>query len=381
MKRNIWRKTISISFCILIGFICGMLVINHIDLSKGVDKKVVQTIYELLILFFCIYVQIIIHEAGHLIFGLASGYKFVSFRLLSFIWIKEKEKIKFKRLSLEGTAGQCLMSPPDIVDGKFPVILYNLGGSIMNIIISIFVLIIYFIIGYIPFWSTGLFTFAVIGITFAILNGIPMHMGMVDNDGYNVLSLIRNNTALHSFWVQLKVNEQISNGVRLKDMPDEWFVLPKDKEMKNNMNATIGVLACNRLMDKQKFEEANILIKHFLEIDSGMVGIHRNLMICDYIYCELISGSYEKATTLFNREQKKFMKSMKKFPAVLRTEYSYVLLAEKDIVKAKNIKKYFEKYTVFYPYSGDVESERTLIDIADKYFNRNLSKEKTTIII
>lgn len=376
MKRNIWRRTISISFCILIGFICGMLVVNHIDLSNGVDKKVVQTIYELLILFFCIYVQIIIHEAGHLIFGLASGYKFVSFRLLSFIWIKEKEKIKFKRLSLEGTAGQCLMSPPDIGDGKFPVILYNLGGSIMNIIISIFVLIIYFIIGYIPFWSTGLFTFAVIGITFAILNGIPMRMGMVDNDGYNALSLIRNNTALHSFWVQLKVNEQISNGVRLKDMPDEWFVLPKDKEMKNSMNATIGVLACNRLMDKQKFEEANILIKHFLEIDSGMVGIHRNLMICDYIYCELISGNYEKVITLFNREQKKFMKSMKKFPAVLRTEYSYVLLAEKDIVKAKNIKKYFEKYTVFYPYSGDVESERILIDIADRYFNSNLSKEK-----
>lgn len=227
MKRNIWRKTISISFCILIGFICGMLVINHIDLSKGVDKKVVQTIYELLILFFCIYVQIIIHEAGHLIFGLASGYKFVSFRLLSFIWIKEKEKIKFKRLSLEGTAGQCLMSPPDIVDGKFPVILYNLGSSIMNIIISIFVLIIYFIIGYIPFWSTGLFTFAVIGITFAILNGIPMRMGMIDNDGYNALSLTRNNTALYSFWVQLKVNEQMSKGVRLKDMPDEWFVLPK----------------------------------------------------------------------------------------------------------------------------------------------------------
>lgn len=376
MKRNIWRRIISISFCILIGFICGMLVVNHIDLSKGVDKKGVQAIYELLILFLCIYVQIIIHEAGHLIFGLASGYKFVSFRLLSFIWIKEKEKIKFKRLSLEGTAGQCLMSPPDIVDGKFPVILYNLGGSIMNIIISIFALIIYFIIGYIPFWSTGLFTFAVIGITFAILNGIPMRMGMIDNDGYNALSLTRNNTALHSFWVQLKVNEQMAKGVRLKDMPDEWFVLPKDKEMKNSMNATIGVFACNRLIDKHKFEEANMLIAHLLEIDSGMVRIHRNLIICDYMYCELISGNYEKATILFNREQKKFMESMKKFPAVLRTEYSYVLLAEKDIIKAKNIKKYFEKCTVFYPYSSDVESERTLIDIADKYFNNNLSKEK-----
>ena len=34
------------------------------------------------------YLHIILHEGGHLVAGLASGYKFVSFRIGSVLWIK-----------------------------------------------------------------------------------------------------------------------------------------------------------------------------------------------------------------------------------------------------------------------------------------------------
>ncbi|MBO5413517.1 MAG: hypothetical protein J6A29_04410, partial [Clostridia bacterium] len=55
------------------------------------------------------YLHTIIHEAGHLVFGLLSGYKFVSFRIGNIMLIKIKNKLKFKKFSLLGTAGQCLM--------------------------------------------------------------------------------------------------------------------------------------------------------------------------------------------------------------------------------------------------------------------------------
>lgn len=50
-------------------------------------------------------------------------------------------------------------------------------------------------------------------------NGIPMRLGTVDNDGYNAFSIRKNSASMRAFRVQLKVNEQIAKGVRIKDMP------------------------------------------------------------------------------------------------------------------------------------------------------------------
>ena len=61
---------------------------------------------------------------------------------------------------------------------------------------------------------------------------------------------------------------------------------------------------------------------------------------------------------MLDKEQKKFMKSMKNFPSVLRTEYVYALLCEKDTVKADKVKNQFEKCAKTYPYQNDVQSER-----------------------
>ena len=69
------------------------------------------------------------------------------------MWLKENGKIKFKKFSLAGTGGQCLMVPPEIVDGKIPVFLYNMGGAFMNIIISLISLVLFFIFTNFPFLS------------------------------------------------------------------------------------------------------------------------------------------------------------------------------------------------------------------------------------
>ena len=40
--------------------------------------------------------QVILHEAGHLICGLVSGYRFVSFRIFSLTWIRQGGKVRMK---------------------------------------------------------------------------------------------------------------------------------------------------------------------------------------------------------------------------------------------------------------------------------------------
>ena len=369
-KKLVCQQYIGMVFAMLIGVVCGVLMVLYFNQST-VDAPLHQGILSLAGLFLGMYVALffhmILHEAGHLVFGLLTGYKFSSFRIASFIWLKENGKIKLKRISIAGTGGQCLMIPPDIKDGKMPLVLYNLGGSIINIIIGALFLIGYWFCADVPFLSTLFVIFAVVGFMTAIMNGIPMRMGTVDNDGYNAFALTKNKEAVEAFWVQLKVVEQSSKGFRLKDLPAEWFTVPTDEAMKNSMVATRGVFACNRLMDEERFEEADALMAHLLEIDSGIVGLHRDLLMCDRVYMELIrENRREVIENMLTKEQKKFMKSMKRFPTVLRTQYALALLFERDAAKAETIQNEFEKVAKTYPYSQDIESERELIEIAKR---------------
>lgn len=367
-KKIQWQQYIAVVFFMLIGALCGVLMAQYIDKNAQPDTSGWGNLFSLACLFvgmyIAIFIQLIIHEAGHLVFGLLSGYKFSSFRIFGFMWVKENEKIRLRRLSIAGTGGQCLMSPPDVKDGKLPLVLYNLGGSLMNVIASALLFVLYIFTKNIPFLSVMLLMCAIVGIVIAIMNGVPMRLGTVDNDGYNAFSLTRNSEAMRSFWIQMKVNEQLTKGVRLKDMPDEWFVVPSDEAMKNSMVVVMGIFACNRLMDKQDFPEADKLMEHIMSIDSGVVGLHRSLMVCDRMYIEMISENRKEIIDgMLTKEQKQFMKQMKKFPSVLRTEYVLALLHDKDNEKAEQIKTLFEKCAKSYPYQNDVESERELMDI------------------
>ena len=101
-----------------------------------------------------------------------------------------------------------------------------------------------------------------------------------------------------------------------------------------------------------------------------MALVHRNLMICDEIYCKAILGSSkEDIDLLLDKNQKKFMKAMKNFPSVLRTEYAYAIIIEKNKDKAEKVKNQFNKISSTYPYKADIESEYELMEIADKKIN------------
>lgn len=220
-KKLVWQQYIGTVFTLLIGAICGVVMISYLDKSTA-DTPLYQELLSFIGLFLGMYVALffhmIVHEAGHLVFGLLTGYEFSSFRVASFMWLKENGKLKLKRRSIAGTGGQCLMTPPDMKDGKIPLVLYNLGGSFINITLGTLFLAGYLLCSDIPFLSPLLLIFAIVGFMSAMMNGIPMRMGTVDNDGYNAFALSRNKEAVEAFWVQLKVNEQCSKGVRLKDM-------------------------------------------------------------------------------------------------------------------------------------------------------------------
>ncbi len=252
-------------------------------------------IYAGFLIFMCVVIvaQLILHEAGHLIARLLSGYKFSSFRVFSFMWLRDGNRIRLCRLSIAGTGGQCLMTPPPMKDGKIPVMLYNLGGPLMNLILAIASAIISVAVGIMTLPGVLLMIFAAAGLTFAITNGVPMHTGTVE------------------------------------------------------------------------LEQADELMEHMLGIESGIIGVHRNLLICDRMYIELITDCLrEVIDSMRTPELVQFMKLMKKFPSVLRTQYVYYLLCERDFSASEETKKQFELCAKKYPYPCGILSERELMTIA-----------------
>ena len=370
-KRKALQFVLIILLFLIIGFFTGYFLADSILYLKKTGYTTGEILLSLggilLILFMSVLLQIILHEAGHLLFGWISGYRFLSFRIGSFMWLKKDGGIRFARLKIAGTGGQCLMGPPDLTEGKFPYILYNLGGSIINLLSAPIFLMLLFLLASGPFLSVFLILAAAIGIVFALMNGIPLKLAQVNNDGYNVLSLGKNPEALKAFWLQLKVTEQMTKGVRLKDMPDEWFAMPSDKAMKNGIIAAVGVFACNRLMDAMELEKADDTIAELLQMDTGINELHRRLLIVDQVYCELVGKNrQERLSRLLTKQQIRFMKSMKTFPSVLRTEYTYALLKENDNKKASKIKDELEKMGAYYPYPQEIESERELMELAEQ---------------
>ena len=370
-KQTAKGHLISICFFTILGAILGLAMISFVDwqLPEGISSsaKIFRLCITLIFLYLTVMIHIVLHEAGHLIFGLMSGYQFSSFRIGSHMLMKENGKLVHRKIKIAGTGGQCLMIPPEMVDGKFPVVLYNLGGSIVNLVVAALMIPVFVAVDKSSVFALFFFLFIALGAITGLSNGIPMRTKTVDNDGYNAISLGKSREAMRAFWIQMKTNEQLTKGIRTKDMPEEWFEVPSDDAMKNPMVATIGVYAASRMMDQHRFEEAGKLIDHLLKIETGMVALHRNLMICDQIYLELIGQNRsDRVEVLYTKELKKFMKAMKTFPSVLRLEYAYRSLAEHDPEGAAKSFAAFERVAATYPYPNDINTERELMEIAAK---------------
>jgi len=305
-----WRQYLPVLFMMLIGAACGYYIVEYIDGLAEAEKsnsEIVLSAAGLFVgMYLAIFVQIILHEAGHLLFGRMTGYRFSSFRIGSFMWIKDGGTIRYCRLKLAGTGGQCLMAPPESQDGKIPYILYNMGGSITNSLSAALFVGIALLTKNITVVSALFIMLAVVGAVFTLMNGVPMRLGTINNDGYNAVSLGKDLEALRSFWIQLKSNELGAKGIRIKDMPEEWLEMPSPESMKNSMVAVLSVFVCNRMMDKMEFEKASKTIRELLQMDTGIVGLHRNLITADLIYCELVGENRrEKLTEMLDKKQKK----------------------------------------------------------------------------
>ena len=351
---------------LLTGAVCGIFIIFTMNffgtLVKGPAAFLLMFAEAMIIMYIASFVQTIIHESGHLIFGLITGYKFVSFRIGHFMFIKEKGRLKIKLYNVVGTAGQCLMMPPQWNE-KIPYRLYNLGGCIMNAATALFALAAYFAAGAEGFFALCMAMLAVMGLSMALTNGIPMRVGGISNDGMNAALLGKKENTLRAFWLQLYVNGLIAKGERYRNMPREWFRLPEGEELSDPIFCAMGVMLYNFCFDMHEFDEAEQTINYMLNAP-GLLDVEKNELLCELLFLRVLRGApKEEIDSLLTPKLDKYIKATANYVSRRRLAYAYQLLYLKNYSTAQKCLEVFERTAATYPYSAETENEREIIEI------------------
>lgn len=350
--------------CLLAGAAAGLLGGMFVgDMAGENDTLFFLYLGVLLIsLVVAYFAQIIVHEGGHLVCGLMSGYSFVSFNILGFVWQRgEDGKLHLGRMQIAGAGGQCMMAPPEYNGGDFPYMLYNLGGVLANLFSAAVFALLAWLIPLAPV-RILLVCLTIVGAILGPMNIIPFANEAIQNDGKNILCIRRSIHARRAFWVQMKLAAEVSRGVRVRDLPAEWFAPFPDAELDNPIVCAIPVLNTSRLMDMQDFPAALEAIRALMARKKGVVGLYRTTMACDGAVCELLSGQPGEFTAMLEEPaHQQIMKAMADNPSILRTQYAIALLRDGDQAKANQLLAAFRKAAANHAYPAEADSEREFL--------------------
>lgn len=299
-------------------------------------------------------ISIPLHEFGHLVCGLLSGYKFLSFRIGPFVWTKLDGKINFAFSRLSFAAGQCLMSPPE-KEEDFKFILYNLGGGLFNFFLGAIFLVMFIISSDEQVVYSIAFGGIVSSFSMAFFNLVPIKQGGVPNDGYNVYCALKSKEAKHGFFVMLKTNEETVQGKRYRDYSSQAFEVDDQADLKNIFIVNLLTLQAARLYDLGKYDES---IAVYDKVDLNALPLfYRNSIYLDFLYYYIIHNpSSEKARDLHS---KKKMASFLKMgiPTCTRVDAAYEFFINGDKEKGEALLESAKKQLSSFPNDGVVAME------------------------
>ena len=317
--------------------------------------------------------QTIIHELGHLIFGLITKYKFVAFQLFSISLVNKDNKIRIEKSMIPGTLGYNIMEPLLGDYKKQPFFLYILGGVILNIIFSLLILCIVLLNIFNLYVNIALHSCIFVGWFFMLNNGIPKKVNSLANDGYNALFQRKSDIIRKSTYVQLKIQSLSIKGILPSQMPEEWFELSdliketlSEPLLINNL-----INKCGLLMEKHDFNSAYDIYKYINDnIDSS------NLFYINECKCELMFLNIIKdlnINDIYTDDLKKYINLSSMSMSKKRLMYAYYLIYIKDADTANKIYNDVSRLCKNYIPESEAKIEMELINFIKKnYENKRI---------
>ena len=320
---------------------------------------------------------VIVHECGHLIFGLLTGYTFAAIGFGHHLFLRRDGRVRRFVYKLPGALGFCAMEVPDMKDGGFPFALYLSGGALCN---AFFALVCIFAFAFgigsgVLFFPHAFLLFAFVNAYIAIVSILPIKTKLLNTDGKQLFDLLKHKNMRKSFWACEKISAAQYRGVKFEDIPSEWFNETDDTQSVYAASIrTVRLLA--RAETESEPKEVCALIEKEISENHALSGIAKGLLTCMRIYYESTGerddGTFKK---LITQTQIDFMKRMKNTPSAIQTEYAYTLLVEKDVREASRIKARLEKISKKYPFPAEIDTAKKLITRADEISKRESPNE------
>ncbi|MCL2529019.1 MAG: hypothetical protein FWE41_01605 [Coriobacteriia bacterium] len=290
--------------------------------------------------------NIIAHEAGHLVGGLLTGYRFISFNVLTLTIMKENGKLVRKKYRLAGTGGGCLLAPPDMKDGSFPYKLYISGGFLVNFVLAALCFGLFFgLASTAELWARAFLIAAIAGAFLGVTNLIP-HKQVLPSDGYFLFNLGSEKNAVlrRSFWTVFHIQALVAGGTRPRDISPDLFDWVDPHDVDNLFDLMIAAKRYEYLMDKQELDEARELMRILCKQLHDVPDMIAQSLRLELLFHELIAECRpEKIDRLYDKHLRSFTKSAHREMSVQRTLYAYSLLFLNDAAKAEEHLKLFEQ--------------------------------------
>ena len=201
---------------------------------------------------------------------------------------------------------------------------------------------------------------------YVLIYGMPIQLSGVRTETYNALTIPTDYRSRCACFIPRLISYHMINGIRLRDMPEEWFYLPTREEMFSVMHSRLASYYVEWLIEKRRYTEADAVIDSIYSLEDYRIkNIFTTLLFLNKIFLILVhTKKYEQMKTYLSDAQKKRMVKYGALPTVKRTQYIIALLYEKDLEKAAYLKSVFlASKSQFYP--TEYESELELIEIAE----------------
>ena len=161
------------------------------------------------------------------------------------------------------------------------------------------------------------------------------------NDGHNLKELLKNKKNIRILWINMKILEQVHKGVRLSDMPDEWFSLSDDDIGVDAVASNYRAIVCERLCLMRAYNDAIPLIERALYGEYKLTGLAQTSLAASRFYISVLQGDFDKAKEVFERYIAQYDKMLKNEIVYSRIKYAYKLITKPTCTCVEKQKKHF----------------------------------------
>lgn len=326
----------------------------------------VKVLYTIFIIVVSFPLHVILHEIGHLLGGLSSGYQFIMFRLFSTVWIKTKNRLSRRKQYVPGIMGQALMSPPSD-NNRVALLVYNAGGVLMNLMTAL-IFIVFSIVNSNETVGYSLITSAVVAFLLIIMSLIPVQ----GTDGYNMIQIYKKEETQSELINILSLYRDMVHGATFEEL-QKYINLDKISSLQEPTAVNQYDVKASYLLETGDFEGAFDIYQMLYENKDRIFPGHQPDITLNYLFMLLL---YKPDHPDVLKIQKN--KIYKKYQKIKQANYFRVyatvsLYLEHDYAKTEKLLQQGEKYI---PLSPTVTDEFFEIKLY-KDLNQDLNSKKT----